>query len=307
MLDSDIKQVAGRQPALPAGKPQLQLPSQQHSTQLLQKRLQEAMPSSSLTPSQAATASAARGSNDRPSLAAIAPQPLQAAVGLRPTPSGSLPPAAMPPTPAMSMHHDTMQSSHSQVQVDPPASSQPGIILAQHQQPALATSQQSDSHAVASSQSLLPRLSRASNGYLMINHPYPPAPQPQLPAGSAAGAGHHEAAAGSMPAASARSSSPVPMPTQMERQQSMHIHPRHLAFQHYHAIQQRQQMARKHSTNQAAASAAAGRDSAAMDGSSGQSANQEAAVRCVASLAVVEHHKLFCTGCHDLHGCHGHC
>ncbi len=183
------------------------------------------------------------------------------------------------------------------------ASGQPGIILAQPgnpQLPAFPTiSQLSEpsNHQLAAAldaaRSLEPQLSRASNGYLMIVHPYQPPlapPQQQQPPATAAGPSSAAPGTSTSAAAAATASAPVasnavppvPLPTQMDRQHSMHIHPRHLAFQHFHqqqaALQQRQQP-----TGQGLGGAGAG--AAAANGgpvgdSPSQAATQEAAVRC---------------------------
>lgn len=306
LLDSDIKQVAGRHPALPASTPkppQLQLPSRQHSTQLLDKRLQEgAPPSTSHRLKQPATALPAPGDEATRAAATGAPAaasllPVQLPTSARPRSSGSLHPssltAAPPPTPALPPHQYLMsQSAQSSAQQ---ASSQPGIILAQpglSQQPGFSTTnanadlrQQRGSSGDANSvQPLQPRLARASNGYLMINHPYrSPSGAPQQPGmdGSvmSAASTHGSTASGaSATPAAARTATAVPMPTQMERQQSMHIHPRHLAFQHFHAQQQRQQMERQNSASHAAGSGAAATED--------QAATQEAALRYSKACAV---------------------
>ena len=295
LLDSDIKQVAGRQPALPAATPelpQLQLPSRQHSTQLLQERLQEGVPS---TAKQALAVSTAGGIHDRPpAIAASAaaspaapPQHLQPAAGIRPMPSGTLPQATpMAATPAMPAHHYLMQPLQPQAERQPQP--QPGIILAQHSvsQPPESSQQPGNTAAAGARQTLQPRLARASNGYLMINHPTSAAAtQQQLPAGTVAAASARGSAATSTTgsagtaAASGRHASGVPLPTQMERQQSMHIHPRHLAFQHFHALQQRQQMAPQNSAGPAAASASQSTGTAAIGEPPSQAATQEAAIR----------------------------
>jgi len=135
-------------------------------------------------------------------------------------------------------------------------------------------------------------LSRASNGYLMIAHPYQPplAPPQQQPSATAAGPSSAAPGTSTSAAAAATASAPVasnavppvPLPTQMDRQHSMHIHPRHLAFQHFHqqqaALQQRQQP-----TGQGLGGAGGGA-AAANGGPVGDSpshaATQEAAVRC---------------------------
>ena len=303
LLDSDIKQVAARHPVLPASSPkplQLQPPSRQHSMQLLDQRLQEASPNTSSRTKQAAAAPTAHGNEASPAVAAGAAamgslQPNQASASMQPWSSGSLLPSssttAMPPTPAVSVHQYLMHPTQPSAQQ---ASSQPGIILAHQglsQQPGSSTSNPDDSlrqhpgstGAATSDQLLQPRLARASNGYLMINHPYPSpsgASQQHGTDGSAiAAASTHDSnasGASAMPAA-ARATTAVPIPTQMERQQSMHIHPRHLAFQHFHAQQQRQQMERQHS----ASHAAAGSSAAATDD---QAATQEAALRYFTSI-----------------------
>ena len=321
LLDSDIKQVAGRHPALPVTTPkplQLQLPARQHSTQLLDKRLQEGaapstsnrikQPAAALTaPGSEATGAAATGATAAASL-----QPVQLPACVRPRSSGSLHPssltAAMPPTPALSTHQylmsQSVQSSAEQ------ASSQPGIILAQpglSQQPGCSTTnpnadlrQHRGSSADANSvQSLQPRLARASNGYLMINHPYrSPSGASQQPGidGSvmAAASTHGSTASGaSATPAAGRTATAVPMPTQMERQQSMHIHPRHLAFQHFHAQQQRQQIQRQNSASHAAGSGAAATED--------QAATQEAALRydtaCAAQNMSSTAHALYYVYC----------
>ena len=299
LLDSDIKQVAGRHPALPAShakSPQLQLPSRQHNTQLLNKRLQEDMPSLHYTANrnkQTAAASAAHITDGRPAvMAAVASlQPVQMSAGVRPRPSGSLPPAsfttALPPTSVLSAQQHLMQSSQLSTHTHQ-SSTQPGIILAQ---PCLSHQPTSDQDrqqpgtivaiAASSDQSLQPHLTRASNGYLMINHPYPTpslASQHQGTDGNGmATASMHGSSASATPTAT-RSATPVPIPTQMERQQSMHIHPRHLAFQHFHAQQQqRQQMERQNSVSHAATASGA---AATED----QAATQEAALGYLARL-----------------------
>ena len=303
LLDSDIKQVAGRHPVLLASKPkplQLQLPSRQHSMQLLDQRLQETSPNTSSRIQQAAAAPIAHGNQASPAAstgAAVAGalQPVQASASVRPRSSGSLPPGSLPPsssttaappTPALSMLQHLMHPAQPSAQQP---SSQPGIILAQHpgastanpdsslrQQPGTAAAA-----AVNPDQCLQPSLARASNGYLMINHPHPsPSSASQqgpdnsaMAAASTHGTAASAAASVAMPPA-ATAATAVPIPTQMERQQSMHIHPRHLAFQHFHAQQQRQQMERQQSASHAAAGAGAG--AAATDS---QAATQEAALR----------------------------
>lgn len=299
LLDSDIKQVAGRHPVLPATTPkplQLQLPSRQHSTQLLDKRLQEgAAPSTSHRIKHQAAAPTGQGNEATRAAATAATasasvQPVQLPASAWPRSSGSLHPssltAATPVTPALSTHQHLMsQSAQSSAQQ---ASSQPGIILAQpglSQQPGFSTTNPSadlrqprgSSAGANSVQSLQPRLARASNGYLMINHPYrSPSGASQQPGldgsvmAAASTRGSTASGASAAPAA-ARSVTAVPMPTQMERQQSMHIHPRHLAFQHFHAQQQRQQMERQNSASHAAGSVAAATDD--------QAATQEAVLR----------------------------
>ena len=185
------------------------------------------------------------------------------------------------------------------------APGQPGIILAQPgnpQLPAFPSSSQlteTSNHQLAAAldaaRSLEPQLSRASNGYLMIAHPYQPplAPPQQQPPATAAGPssaapgtlGSAAAAATASAPAASNTVPPVPLPTQMDRQHSMHIHPRHLAFQHFHqqqaALQQRQQP-----TGQGLGGAGSGA-AAASGGPLGdppcQAATQEAAVRCVDS------------------------
>ena len=238
----------------------------------------------------------ANGNEASPAANAGAPavdslQHVQVSASIRPRSSGSLPPSssttAMPAMPALSMHQYLIPPAQPSAQQ---TSSQPGIILAHQglsQESGLSTTNPDSSlrphpgstaAAANSDQSLQPRLARASNGYLMINHPYPSpsgASQQQGTDGSAIAAasvhGNTASGASAMPAA-ARTATAVPIPTQMERQQSMHIHPRHLAFQHFHAQQQRQQMERQHSANHAAA----GSGAAATDD---QAATQEAALR----------------------------
>ena len=185
------------------------------------------------------------------------------------------------------------------------ASGQPGIILAQPGNPQLPASQSSsqlsetsnhqlaaDAAALDAARSLEPQLSRASNGYLMIAHPYQPplAPPQQQPPATAAGPS--SAAPGTSPEAAAARASvpaasnavpPVPLPTQMDRQHSMHIHPRHLAFQHFHqqqaALQQRQQPRGQGLGGPGSGAAAA--SGGPLGDSPSQAATQEAAVRCV--------------------------
>lgn len=292
LLDSDIKQVAGRHPAPPAGKVKSpHLPSRQHSTQLLDKRLQEAMLNTTDTPDQAAAASAAHATDDRPAAATQAAAValsqathVSAGAAVR-APSSLLTPTSSTATLTAPVHQYLVQSSQSNTQQP---STQPGIILAQPGlplQPGSSTPNQQGrppqqpvtGAAARPDQSRQPRLARASNGYLMINHPYPSplAASQQVADGAvtAAASAHGSAAAGaSATRAAARIATPVPMPTQMERQQSMHIHPRHLAFQHFHAQQQRQQVER-----QSAASHAAGASGAAA--TQDQAATQEAALR----------------------------
>ena len=140
--------------------------------------------------------------------------------------------------------------------------------------------------AIDAARALQPRLSRASNGYLMIDHPYAPTIAPPQ---------HHSVAASPSAAPGTSFSAiltapevggavpPVPLPTQMDRQQSMHIHPRHLAFQHFHqqqaALQQRQQPAGQ-GLSGVAGGAAASHDGVPVEDSPSQAATQEAAVRC---------------------------
>lgn len=300
LLESDIKQVAARQPALPTATPepaQLQLTSRQHSTQLLQERLQEGMPR---TAKQSTIPSSALGIHDRPpatlaaaAAAVAASQQIHPAAGMRSMPSGSLPQAtAMTSTPVMPAHQYLMQPP--QPQADRQSQPQPGIILAHHgvSQPLDSSQQPGNTAAADTRQSLQPRLARASNGYLMINHPYPSTSadvtQQQLPAGHSGAASTHggpattstgTAGTAGIAAASGRHASGVPLPTQMERQQSMHIHPRHLAFQHFHALQQRQQMARQNSAGPAVASAAPSTGTAVVGEPPSQAATQEAALR----------------------------
>ena len=267
--------------------------------QLLDKRLQEASPNTPSRIKQAAAAPVAHGNEASPAAtsgAAVAGSlhPVQASASMRPWSSGSLPPSssttAMPLTPALSVGQYLVHPAQPSAQQP---SSQPGIILAHQglsQQLGASTanpdsrfSQQPGTTAAAAAaipdQSLQPCLARASNGYLMINHPYPSpssASQQQGTDGSAMALAstHGNAASGvaSVATAAARTATAVPIPTQMERQQSMHIHPRHLAFQHFHAQQQRQQMERQ----QSASHAAAGSGAAATDN---QAATQEAALR----------------------------
>ena len=305
LLDSDIKQVAGRQPVLPTSSSsplQLQPPSRQHSTQLLDRRLQQA---SAITSSRTKQAAAAPSGHDNEASPAAATgvavgslQPVQVSASIRPRSSGSLPPGssatAMPPTPALSAHQRSLM--HPAQPSAQQASAQPGIILAHQalsQQPASSTANPdsslrqhlSSTAAANSNQSLQPRLARASNGYLMINHPYPSpsgASQQQGTDGTATAAHGNTAPGASAMLAAARTATAVPIPTQMERQQSMHIHPRHLAFQHFHAQQQRQQMERQHSASQAAAGSGA-------TGIGDQAASQEAALRYVTAFADASH------------------
>lgn len=202
------------------------------------------------------------------------------------------------------------------------ASGQPGIILAQpgnSQLPAFPSSSQlseTSNHQLAAAaaldaaRSLDPQLSRASNGYLMIAHPYQPplAPPQQQPSATAAGPSSAAPGTSTSAAAAAAASAPVagnavppvPLPTQMDRQHSMHIHPRHLAFQHFHqqqaALQQRQQP-----TGQGLGGAGGG--AAAANGgpvgdSPSQAATQEAAVRCGASTHCCRNQmQSMCIGC----------
>ncbi|KAL3154242.1 hypothetical protein ABBQ32_013742 [Trebouxia sp. C0010 RCD-2024] len=249
------------------------------------------MPSTTDRPDQAAAASAVN--DDSPGAASIqaaaaASQVLQASAGVPPRAPSSLPPpsmsTAMLTAPASSTHQYLMQANTQQ------PSTLPGISLAQpvlplqpgssgphHQQGSRLRQQPDTVFAARPDQSQQPRLARASNGYLMINHPYPsPLAASQRPDGGgmvAAASAHGGTASGaSATRAAARSAAPVPMPTQMDRQQSMHIHPRHLAFQHFHAQQQRQQMERQNSASHAAGASGA---AATQD----QAATQEAALR----------------------------
>ncbi|KAL0026516.1 hypothetical protein WJX77_004268 [Trebouxia sp. C0004] len=314
LLESDIKQVASRQldskDASQHGQAHQQLPSQQPGTQLLQKRLQEAMSTVSVAAKQSAErskASEAEGQS-RPSLPAqptpavhvrqsamLAPNAHSSAVQQasgapfqhQPAPAG-LTLLSAPSAAAVSAQH---------------ASEQPGIMLAQpgnSQLPAFPSSSQlleTSNHQLAAAaaldaaRSLQPQLTRASNGYLMIAHPYQPPlalPQQQPPATAA---GPSSAAPGTSTSAAAAATAfapvasnavpPVPLPTQMDRQHSMHIHPRHLAFQHFHqqqaALQQRQQP-----TGQGSGVAGSGAVAACggpLGDSPSQAATQEAAVR----------------------------
>ena len=195
------------------------------------------------------------------------------------------------------------------------ASGQPGIIVAQPgnpQLPAFPTSSQPSepsTHQLAAAldaaRSLEPQLSRASNGYLMIAHPYQPPLAPPQPPATAAGPSSAAPGTSTSVAAAATASAPVasnavppvPLPTQMDRQHSMHIHPRHLAFQHFHqqqaALQQRQQP-----TGQGVGGAGGGAAAASggpLGDSPSQAATQEAAVRCVDSTKVSE--QSICVAC----------
>lgn len=92
-------------------------------------------------------------------------------------------------------------------------------------------------------------MSRASNGYLMITNPYVGQPIPCSASGSArlptAISAPDAAPAVASTSATAAPAHPVAPPTQLGANGSMHIHPRHLAFQHFQqqqaALQQRQQ------------------------------------------------------------------
>lgn len=316
LLESDIKQVASRQldstDASQHGQAHQQLPLRQPSTQLLQKRLQEAISTASVAAKQSADrskASEAEGQS-RPSLPA------------QPAPAVHVRPSAMLAPHAQSAAAQQASGAPAQRQPAPAgvallsaspaaavsaqhASGQPGIILAQPGNPQLpafpSSSQLSEtSHhqlaaALDAARSLEPQLSRASNGYLMIAHPYQPplAPPQQQPPATAAGPSSAapgtltSAAAAATASAPAASSAvpPVPLPTQMDRQHSMHIHPRHLAFQHFHqqqaALQQRQQP-----TGQGLGGVGTGAATAAsgpLRDPPSPAATQEAAVRCVDS------------------------
>lgn len=90
-------------------------------------------------------------------------------------------------------------------------------------------------------------MSRASNGYLMITNPYLPQPvtrssSARLARGASEGTNTSAAMTAS---AAATPALPVAPPTQLGANGAMHIHPRHLAFQHFQqqqaALQQRQQ------------------------------------------------------------------
>lgn len=99
-------------------------------------------------------------------------------------------------------------------------------------------------------------MSRASNGYLMITNPNPSAAQhlphgtsgsvchPAAPSAPATSGAAHIASA-AVTSATAAPAHPVAPPTQLGANGSVHIHPRHLAFQHFQqqqaALQQQQQ------------------------------------------------------------------
>ena len=293
LLDSDIKQVAARQPGGDAPSDQgpahqQPLMARQSSTQLLQDRLQEAMgPVVDATHHTADTAQA-----KAPLGSASHAQALQAPAGSQIRPAvRCTPPSSASPAQAGSLHQQISAAAAAAAAIQPqPASTRPGIVLAHEgtnlqqapstsQQPAAAAAVAAASTAAAA-QPTQPRLSRTSNGYLMIAHPYPsPAAQAQQ---------HNSmpvTAATSTPAAAAISSHApaVPLPTQMERQLSMQIHPRHLAFQHFHqqqaALQQRQQPAGQGSAGPGPGhSVTAG--ASPPDEMPPASMTQEAAVRC---------------------------
>ncbi|DBA99789.1 TPA: hypothetical protein ACH3X3_012332 [Trebouxia sp. C0006] len=310
LLESDIKQVASRQldstDASQHGPAHQQLPSRQPSTQLLQKRLQEAMSTVSVAAKQSAERSKASEAEEqsRPSLPA------------QPAPAVHVRPSAMLAPNAQSSAAQQASGAPAQRQPAPAgvalltaspaaavsaqhASGQPGIIVAQPgnpQLPAFPTSSQPSepsTHQLAAAldaaRSLEPQLSRASNGYLMIAHPYQPPLAPPQPPATAAGPSSAAPGTSTSVAAAATASAPVasnavppvPLPTQMDRQHSMHIHPRHLAFQHFHqqqaALQQRQQP-----TGQGVGGAGGGAAAASggpLGDSPSQAATQEAAVR----------------------------
>ena len=305
LLDSDIKQVAARQPdahAAPQDQHQPLHPARQPSTQLLQERLQEAMSSvddassaqqsaSSSKPAHTAVGSGSAGQAQASLQAAPTAVQLRASNHFMAT---SLPVTTRMPS---ALHHQQPAVSPAATAVVQQATLQPGIMLAPpggsqlppfpsasqqpvlHQQPAAAAI----AAAVDPSRPLNPRLSRTSNGYLMIAHPPSPAPTapPQHTQPTAVVAS--SSASGTAPAALAVSNA-VPLPTQLDRQHSMHIHPRHLAFQHFHqqqaALQQRQQPAGQN-RGVAGASHAASTGSIPPDDSPAQVTTQDAAVRYV--------------------------
>ncbi len=310
LLESDIKQVAARQPDTNAAlhEQRHQLPSRQPSTQLLQERLQEAM----TTVADAAKQPSARSDVKSQATQGTHSQAVQAAPVAHVRQPASLAPALrLPATPQTTVGPSQQQLTPSIILPSPAAaasaqqlSGQPGIVLAQpggSQLPIFppsaaqgaASQLPASSTALNPSRSLEPRLSRASNGYLMIAHPYPTPPAPPQPTAAAPGSSAPAAAAtpataaglagGGAAVVASNTVPPVPLPTQMDRQHSMHIHPRHLAFQHFHqqqaALQQRQQPAGQ-SWAGAGRAHAASSGGAAPDESSAQAVTQEAAVRC---------------------------
>lgn len=98
-------------------------------------------------------------------------------------------------------------------------------------------------HAAAASCVLEGSMSRTSNGYLMITNPH--TAQPVLCSAAPAGVTHIPATTSGTAGPAAAPGLPVAPPTQLGANGSMHIHPRHLAFQHFQqqqaALQQRQQ------------------------------------------------------------------
>lgn len=311
LLDSDIMQVAARQvePST-AGHPdqsQPHLPARQRSTHLLQERLQEAMTTVADAANQptarsktadaqgqsmpGAAAQTAPAMHVRPSamLASVSASLAQAQASASPQqPTSAV--LASPVTSPLAAAAIQQTSEQAGTPFAQPGGSQLPSLASSSQQHELSNHQTAAAAAIDAARSLQPRLSRASNGYLMIDHPYAPTiappPHPSVAASPSAAPGTSTSVVITAPLVSApvvgSAVPPVPLPTQMDRQQSMHIHPRHLAFQHFHqqqaALQQRQQPA-GHGSGGVGGGAAASNGGMPVEDPSSQAATQEAAVR----------------------------